>query len=614
MPTLLEIHAADTVRALRGLLLACLVASAIVPAPAIGGLRGAYDPLTTDSRVLNKYEQPALRPVPAVDGIERFFAFSTRSTVVGYEASREIWLHANVSRAGFNHTATGLADSVCRPLLADPTGITSYVDPVWSPDGRYLAYVKSDRYASRASIYVQEYALGDLVSAASVPVGDAILAVSGADGSHNRHPSWSPDGQSLAFDSDRSQVTIDVWTVAVFPSPGVPDRETFDDTHAEQTPAWSPDGTRIAFSTNRLGPDEIAILDLSTPVPHTVSEAETGVAIITARQNPSWSSDGRSIYYDTNANDDPERVPDIWKLDLDSQERCAISVDLAADWDPDVSRYTQRTPDGIPFNYFLFTSMGAALVTTGPNIWRANFVQDCVPPLAMTVDLQPSTLRIGRTGQDVVATLAFPVDTKAAGYQCQSFDGPLEGLCMRVNIIPSPTLLDVPASPDPNAAALPLYRDYTVGGDPRIDVRWSRSVIESLLVTQGLTDRLVSIPVRAYSNVVGRTFLGIGHIELSTSSLPSVGPRVAAAAPNPFSASTTIWFNMTAPGTATVRVFDARGSLVRTVARQWYPAGEQGATWDGRTDSGAKATSGAYYAQVVKADGLSARGRLLLLR
>ena len=591
-----------------------LAALLLVPAPAAGGLFGAFDPLTTDSGILNKYDQPALRPYPAVGGVESFFAFSTRSTVVGYETSREIWLHANASRAGYGHTPAGIADSVCTPLLRDPTGVTSYIDPAWSPDGKYLAYVVTNRYVSRGAIYVQEYAVGDLVSSASAPVGSPVLVVDDADGSIDRYPAWSPDGSSLAFESDRSRVTFDIWTVAVFPTPGVPERETFDDSHAEQAPAWSPDGTRIAFTTNVLGPTEICLLDLTTPWPHTFTDAETGVAIVTSRHRPSWASDGRSLYFSTNAGKDPEQLQQVWRLDLDSQQSCAIFVDATAAWDPDVSRHGQTTPDGIPYNDILFTSMAASVATTGPNTWRGNFIQTCAAPLRMNVSFEPSTLQAGSSGPDVIATLSFPAGTKAAGYQCQSFNGPLEGVRMRANIVPSPTLLDEPALPDPNSAALPQFDDNTVGGDPRIDVCYRRGLVESLLVAAGITGQPVSLPIRAYSNNVGRPFLGAVTITLSTKGVPAVAPRAVAAAPNPFAATTTLWFHLPGPGTATVRVFDARGALVRTVAHQWYPGGEQGAAWDGRTDTGAGATSGVYYVEVQTAGGRWASGRILLLR
>ncbi len=591
-----------------------LAALALLPAPALGGLCGAFDPLTIYSGVYNKYEQPALRPYPAVGEVEDFFAFSTRSPVVGYETSREIWLHANVSLAGDGHSPGGIADSVCTPLLRDPTGVTSYIDPAWSPDGKYLAYAVTNRYVSRAAIYVQEYTMGDLVSTASIPVGAPILVVDDADGSINRHPAWSPDGLSLAFDSDRSGVTFDIWTVVVFPTPGAPERETFDDSHAEEAPAWSPDGTRIAFTTNVLGPAEICLLDLATPWPHTFTDAETGVAIVTSRLHPAWASDGRSLYFNTNAGKDPERVQQVWKLDLDTQQSCTIFVDAAADWDPDVSRHAQTTPDGIAYNAILFTSMAASFATTGPNTWRGNFIQTCTTPLPMNVSFQPSTLLAGSSGPDVVATLSFPAGTKAAGYQCQSFNGPLEGVRMRANIVPSPTLLDEPALTDPNSVALPQFDDYTVAGDARIDVRWRRSLVESLLVAHGIVGQPVSLSIHAYSNDVGRPFLGSGSITLTTQSPPAVAPRAVAAAPNPFAAATTLWFHLPGPGTAAVRVFDARGSLVRTVAHQWFPGGEQSAAWNGRTDTGAEATSGVYYVEVETAGGQWASGRILLLR
>ena len=612
---------------LRALATGLLLLPLLTPPVAHAGLRGAFDPLTVESSIPNGCEQPALRTEPSDGGIERYFAFSTRSTVVGYETTREIWLHVNRALAGSGLSYDEL-DTVRVPLLRDPAARVSYVDPAWSPDGRFLAYVKTDRWISSASIYVQEYRLGPTLADAATPVGDALLVVSGAGGSHNRHPAWSPDGTTLAFDSDRTGAAIDIWTVEVFPAVGDPVQRTNDMIRAEMSPAWSPDGTRLAFHANTYGVSAIYILDLTSPQPHTVAPLETKGTPATSRRAPAWSSDGLSIYYDAPANDNDESVNDIWKFDIASQERCPIFIDVAADWDVDVSLHERTSPEGIPYNYFLFTTMAASSLWRGPHIWRAQFIQNCLPPLAMGVNLQPNSLQIGGSGQDIVATLQFPPETKALGYQCQSYDGPGEGVRMRVTIIPSPTLLGLPARGDRSelkkfgTTNTAIYRDYVVGGDPRIDVRFPRAEVESVLVAQGLLNRQVLLEARAYSNGVGRQFLGYGILKISSSGLASDGLRdrgaegepALAAAPNPFNPSTSIHFRLVEPGAASVRVFDARGALVRTLARQWFPEGMHEARWDGRDDGGSPVGSGIYFARVETAGGNSERLKLVLLK
>jgi hypothetical protein len=612
----------------RARLLACAAVWLLLPASAGAGLRGAFDPITNLSQITNGFEQPALRPLPAADGLERFFAFSTRSQVLGYESSREIWLHVNATLAGNGLSGNDLK-TVRVPLLRDPTGHVSYTDPAWSPDGRFLAYVVTDRYAATASIYVQEFQVSDDLAEAATPVGGPILVVSGTgDESHNRRPAWSPDETTLAFDSDRSGGAIAIYTAQVFPTVGPPVLLTNDPAHAQMSPSYSRDGTRLVYTSNAFGPPQIFILDLTTPFPHTATMAERHF-LITPRHTPRWSSDGKAIYYDASAADDPEKVGDIFRVDLATGERCAIYVDQTADWGVDVSSYEHRTPEGILYNYFLFTSMAAAnFFPLGPHIWRAEYVQNCLPPLPMAVSISPSTFNAGSSGQDVVVTLSFPAQTKAAGYQCQSFDGPLEGVKMRVALLPSPTLDGLAATGDKQqirlsgGAVTPQFRDYTVSGDPHIDVRWSRTDVQSFLESQGLVNRVVALPVAAYSNDVGRPFLGIGYMKLSTSSLTSEldrgaaggGPATLAAAPNPFNPETTLRFRTSAPGGVGLRVFDIRGALVRTLVRQWLPEGDHTAVWDGRTDGGGEAPSGLYFAQLQSGHGPATRLKLILMK
>ena len=77
--------------------------------------------------------------------------------------------------------------------------------------------------------------------------------------------------------------------------------------------------------------------------------------------------------------------------------------------------------------------------------------------------------------------------------------------------------------------------------------------------------------------------------------------RFRAARPNPFASSTTLAFDV--PGTmsdegVTIRVFDARGQLVRTLLDAANAQVAQTVTWDGRNDAGFAMGSGVYYARM----------------
>lgn len=83
--------------------------------------------------------------------------------------------------------------------------------------------------------------------------------------------------------------------------------------------------------------------------------------------------------------------------------------------------------------------------------------------------------------------------------------------------------------------------------------------------------------------------------------------------PNPFLGSTTIRFTLRQPGAVTIRIFDAGGRLIRTLAEGLRTGGLQEVAWDGRDDRGRAMSAGIYYYGV---SGLGARvtQRVVLLR
>jgi len=68
--------------------------------------------------------------------------------------------------------------------------------------------------------------------------------------------------------------------------------------------------------------------------------------------------------------------------------------------------------------------------------------------------------------------------------------------------------------------------------------------------------------------------------------------------PNPFTRTATVAFSIPAERSVRLRVFDASGALVRTLADAALAAGRHQFEWDGRNDHGRFAASGVYYLEL----------------
>ncbi|MGJ5819203.1 winged helix-turn-helix domain-containing protein [Paludibaculum fermentans] len=177
--------------------------------------------------------------------------------------------------------------------LTTSTGVD--ICPSFSPDGRSIAY-SSDR-SGRFEIYVRPLAQG----------GRELQVTS--DGMQNLQPSWSPDGQYLAFTSQRRG------GIGVVPALGGVARMVTD---FGSRPAWSPDGHEIAFQSE--GVFSLSPLDLLPSGASTiwVVGAQGGAArqltglnsAPGAHSNPLWMPEGAILFVSTT------RVswPELWSI------------------------------------------------------------------------------------------------------------------------------------------------------------------------------------------------------------------------------------------------------------------------------------------------------------
>jgi WD40 repeat protein len=146
--------------------------------------------------------------------------------------------------------------------------------PTWSPNGQQIAFNSLDKNGS--AIYVMR----------ANGAGLKRLATSGGDASQ---PAWSPDGRSIVY-----VAAIDgAHHIIVMSAEGGKSRQLTSGSADEFGPAWSPDGKQIIFESNRSGDFNLYALNADGKGQPTRLTTTNGASDF----EPAWSPSGKQVAF-----------------------------------------------------------------------------------------------------------------------------------------------------------------------------------------------------------------------------------------------------------------------------------------------------------------------------
>lgn len=184
----------------------------------------------------------------------------------------------------------------------------------WSPDGERIAF-GSDRSGNN-EIHVMDRDGGNCVNLTKHPASD-------------KAPHWSPDGASILFHSTRDHARGEIY---VMDADGSNVRRLTTNEEYEECAAWSPDGLRIAYC--RLMPSAPAHSKDNNGEIYVMNRDGTGKTRLTNRPGfdsaPSWSPDGTRIAFHGTGG---EQV-DIYVVALDGSGVVNLTRDATENWQP----------------------------------------------------------------------------------------------------------------------------------------------------------------------------------------------------------------------------------------------------------------------------------------